>query len=42
VVILLLYLFLNMATKGYFAWRLRAAALLIAIAVVLVVMMRLA
>ncbi len=37
-VIVLLYAFLNAATKGYFVWRLRSVALLIAIAAVLAVM----
>jgi hypothetical protein len=36
-IILLAYAFLNAATKGYFVWRLRAAALLLAIVAVLVV-----
>jgi hypothetical protein len=36
-VVVLLYAFLNSATKGYFAWRLRALALLAVIAGVLVV-----
>jgi hypothetical protein len=39
-VIVLLYFFLNAITKGYFMWRLRALALLLAIAVVLIVFAR--
>lgn len=39
-VIVLLYLFLNTITKGYFMWRLRAVALLGAIAAVLIVFAR--
>lgn len=35
-VIVLLYLFLNMATKGYFVWRLRAAAVMVVIVAMLV------
>jgi hypothetical protein len=38
VVIVLLYAFLNWVTKGYFVWRLRAAAVMIAIVALLVVM----
>jgi hypothetical protein len=36
-VIVLLYVFLNAATRGYFAWRLRAAAVMLVIVAVLVV-----
>jgi hypothetical protein len=39
-VIVLMYLLLNTITKGYFMWRLRAAALLMAIAAVLFVFAR--
>jgi len=39
-VIVLTYLFLNAATKGYFVWRLRATAILIVIVAVLVVLVR--
>ncbi len=38
VVILLLYFFVNAVTKGYFVWRLRAAALLLAIVGIIVAM----
>jgi hypothetical protein len=38
VVVVLLYAFLNAATKGYFVWRLRAVALLALIAAVLAVL----
>ncbi len=37
-VIVLLYLFVNAVTKGYFVWRLRAAALLLGIAGILIVL----
>jgi hypothetical protein len=37
-VILLLYFFVNSVTKGYFAWRLRAVALLLGIAGILIVL----
>jgi len=40
VVIGLLYAFINAVTKGYFMWRLRAVALLVAIAAVLIVFAR--
>jgi hypothetical protein len=38
VVIVLLYAFLNWVTRGYFVWRLRAAAMMIVIAALLAVM----
>jgi hypothetical protein len=38
VVILLLYFFVNAVTKGYFVWRLRAVALLLAIVGLLTVL----
>jgi hypothetical protein len=34
-VLVLLYLFLNAVTRGYYAWRLRAAALMLAIVAIL-------